>query len=320
MVNGSGASPLVSVLIPTHDRPRWLGDSIASALAQSYANLEVRVVDDGAKPSTRDVVARFADPRLIHDLSAPSAGIQANHRRATELARGEFVVFLSDDDVLLPDFVEHRMAHVRREPDLDVVFSGYEVVDEQMRPRRRFDPPVPDDRQLGADDLLGATLSRAWSINSSLYARRTLLEAWPPKGVVESAFDTAMHARMALSGRCRGRFGHWCDVRYRTHADQATRGDRAMKHFAEGVRMYGHVLPLATTPEQRRRILTDFAEWQVVWGRALCADGDLPAARRQFVAAIRTAPWVRGGWTLLARSLLTPSRLAAREQAALADG
>lgn len=301
--------PLVSILIPTHNRPQWLPDAIASALAQTYEHLEVCVVDDGGRPETAAAVARFRDGRLRHHVTAPAQGLERNHRAALGLARGEWVVFLSDDDVIEPEFVARRVALASGDEGVSVVFSGYTIADEKLRDLRRVSPGWHEGRQLAPTDLAGAALARQWSINASLYRASTLREAWPPAGAVGNAFDTTIHLRMALLLQPKGVFGPWCDVKYRTHPAQESRGDAALRHFAEGERMYRHVLSLPMSRAMRRRVRADFANWQVVWGRSLAVEGQVGVARRRLARAVLTAPWVAGAWSQLVLAWLSPSRL-----------
>lgn len=302
-------SPLVSVVIPTHDRADWLPVAIASALAQTHAPLEVLVVDDGGRPATAAAVAKFDDPRLAFHRN-PAGGIERNHRESMRLASGEFIVFLSDDDALDPEFVARRVARMREAPGCDVVFSGYTVADEALAPRERFDPDLPADRPLDAGELVDAAVAKAWSINGSMYRVSALRRAWPPPDTVGNAFDMALHLRLAVLCDSRGLYGRWCDVRYRIHDAQGSRGEALLRHFAEGQRMYEHVLGLAMPARIRRRIRGDLAHWQLLWARVLASDGDLPAARRHIHAAVRAAPWLRAVWTQALVAAIWPARLA----------
>jgi hypothetical protein len=114
----SAADPLVTIRIPTFDRgPLVVRRAISSALAQTYRNLEVLVVGDGATPETVEAIAAVRDPRLrFVNVPRPDypddperrwqvAGTNAvNH--ALEIARGAWIAPLDDDDEFTPDHVE----------------------------------------------------------------------------------------------------------------------------------------------------------------------------------------------------------------------
>jgi glycosyltransferase involved in cell wall biosynthesis len=127
-------NPLVTIRIPTYDRGRLVVErAIASALAQTYRNIEVLVVGDGATPETVAAIEKVDDPRLrFVNLAHPDypadpecrwqvAGTQAvNH--ALELARGEWIAPLDDDDEFTPDHVELLLS-VAIEYRLEMVYG-----------------------------------------------------------------------------------------------------------------------------------------------------------------------------------------------------
>lgn len=104
--------PLVSVIIPTHNREDLLGRAIRSVLAQSYRELELIVVDDASTDGTREVVAAFDDPRL-HYLRREQGGSAAAARNAgLAIAKGELIAFQDDDDIWLLEKLEKQVPHL----------------------------------------------------------------------------------------------------------------------------------------------------------------------------------------------------------------
>jgi len=107
------ADPLVSIIVNNYNYGRFLGQAIESALAQTYAPIEIIVVDDGSTDQSRDVIAGYGD-RVIPVLkenggqcSAFNAGVAAAH--------GEVICFLDSDDYFFPGKVGAVMAIFRRE-------------------------------------------------------------------------------------------------------------------------------------------------------------------------------------------------------------
>jgi glycosyltransferase involved in cell wall biosynthesis len=101
------SKPRFSILMPTHSRVDVIDLAIQSVLDQTVEDFELLVVGDGAAPGTKDVVDAFRDSRIrFFDLpKAPSYGY-ANRNIALREARGEFIGFAADDDLLFPDHFE----------------------------------------------------------------------------------------------------------------------------------------------------------------------------------------------------------------------
>ncbi|HEX3110532.1 MAG TPA: glycosyltransferase family A protein, partial [Thermoanaerobaculia bacterium] len=94
----------VSVVIPSYNYARYLGEAIDSALGQTLPPLEVIVVDDGSTDDTPAVLAAYGD--RIRVLRQKNAGVAVARNSGIAAARGECVAFLDADDVWLPRKLE----------------------------------------------------------------------------------------------------------------------------------------------------------------------------------------------------------------------
>jgi glycosyltransferase involved in cell wall biosynthesis len=110
----------ISILIPCYNAERWVGQAIESALAQTWPNKEVIVVDDGSTDGSRAVIESFGNT-IRHEFG-PNRGGNPCRNRLLELASGEWVQFLDADDELLPGKIETQLKHASR--DIDVVYGG----------------------------------------------------------------------------------------------------------------------------------------------------------------------------------------------------
>jgi len=121
-------TPLVSIIIPTFDRPRYLQEAIEAVLAQTYPNIEVLIFDNGTLDETLAVAADATrrDPRVRFQRNERNLGMSANFNALARAARGEFLVAIGDDDRLLPEFVA-RLVGVMR-PELSVAFSNHYLI------------------------------------------------------------------------------------------------------------------------------------------------------------------------------------------------
>ena len=108
--------PTVSLCIPTYNAARFIAEALDSAIAQTFEDIEVLVVDDGSKDETLEIAERYArrDGRIRIHRNASNLGLPGNWDRARELARGEWIMFLFQDDLFASRCVELMLAAARR--------------------------------------------------------------------------------------------------------------------------------------------------------------------------------------------------------------
>lgn len=102
-------APSVSVIIPTYNRSKTLGDAMASVLSQSWRDLELIVVDDGSVEDVEPIVLGFNDPRVRFFRRSKNGGAGAARNSGIALARGRFVAFHDSDDLWLPGKLARQM-------------------------------------------------------------------------------------------------------------------------------------------------------------------------------------------------------------------
>ena len=138
-------SALVSVVVPAFNAALFLRDAIASVSAQTHANFEVIIVDDGSTDDTVDVAQELArqDSRVRLIRAARNAGTAAARNVAFEAMRGQFVCFLDADDAFLPNKIETQLAFLRANPDYGLVYSDVCLGDAHLQPVRLHRTGVP---------------------------------------------------------------------------------------------------------------------------------------------------------------------------------
>lgn len=114
-------APLVSILIPCHNAERWVAQSISSALAQSWPNKEVIVVDDGSTDRSLEIIRSFGNSVRVE--SGPNRGANIARNRLLELAQGSWLQFLDADDYLLETKVADQLASEPDPRSIDVIYS-----------------------------------------------------------------------------------------------------------------------------------------------------------------------------------------------------
>lgn len=100
----SELAPLVSILIPAYNT-RFFEQALKSALAQSYKNTEILVCDDSSGDAIADICSRYPDERIKYIKNPKNLGFSGNFTQCINLANGEYIKFLNDDDILLTDCV-----------------------------------------------------------------------------------------------------------------------------------------------------------------------------------------------------------------------
>jgi glycosyltransferase involved in cell wall biosynthesis len=115
----SSPEPLVSVGIPTYNRSASVERAVRSVLGQDHSDLEVVVADDASPDDTWAALERLAaeDPRVRIHRNDRNLGHAGNFKQVMELARGEYFMWLSDDDWIDPGYVGECLRVLRAEPE-----------------------------------------------------------------------------------------------------------------------------------------------------------------------------------------------------------
>lgn len=129
--------PLITVVIPTYNRRRYLPEALASAVRQSYRRLEIFVVNDGGE-DVGDIVRSFNDPRITFIDRKVNRGKAFSLNEALMRARGKYVAYLDDDDVYYPGHIATLVGALEDGIDCGVAYSDlYKVYCEALPDGRR---------------------------------------------------------------------------------------------------------------------------------------------------------------------------------------
>jgi O-antigen biosynthesis protein len=116
--------PLVTVIMPVYNRAEIVGKAIASVLAQSYANLELIVVDDASTDATVETLRTISDPRLHLITSAQNRGAGASRTEGLAKAKGSLIAYLDSDNEWDDRYLAAMVGAMARLPDADAAYSG----------------------------------------------------------------------------------------------------------------------------------------------------------------------------------------------------
>ncbi len=162
---------LVSILIPCYNAERWIAQCIGSALAQTWPEKEVVVVDDGSTDGSLAIIQSFGD-RIRWD-SGPNRGGNVTRNRLLELSHGEWLQYLDADDCLLPDKVAGQMGFLHKNPETDVVFGPVTLEHWSADGKRRELLPIPEPHD-------------PWILLARWYLPQTGAPLWRKQSVVDA--------------------------------------------------------------------------------------------------------------------------------------
>ncbi len=122
----------VSVIIPTRNRSEsLLPRAVKSVLAQTHTELELIVVDDASTDGTAEFVKNLGDPRVRYFRHETCKGHSATRNTGIEVAKGNYIAFLDDDDEWKPQKLEVQLKAFDDRPEYDLVYSGWTWINQQ---------------------------------------------------------------------------------------------------------------------------------------------------------------------------------------------
>lgn len=138
-------SPLVSIILPTYNGSRYLRQSVESCLRQTYANLELIVVDDGSTEDIGALLEPNADSRLHYIRHERNSGLPHALNTGFRRSVGQYLTWTSDDNYFAPHAIERMLGFLQRYPEVDFVYAESYILDEtngDAPPRlQRNEPP-----------------------------------------------------------------------------------------------------------------------------------------------------------------------------------
>ncbi|MGC4030691.1 MAG: glycosyltransferase family 2 protein [Tepidisphaeraceae bacterium] len=206
--------PRVSVVIPTYNAPVLLLETLGTVLAQTFADFEVVIINDGSTDDTAEQLKAVTDPR-VRVITQPNGGIGAARNRGIDESRGEFIALLDHDDLWLPEKLQAQVDFLDAHPECPscTVRWAYSPAPDQMV----YTPP--------ADSLVHikrpfAQLAAGWVflISASIMARKSALAGLRYFTRPKCIEDTPLQIRLLSRGPM-GLAGDSILMVYRWHAN-----------------------------------------------------------------------------------------------------
>lgn len=118
------AQSLVSIIIPSWNTASYVREAVDSALAQTYPNCEIIVVDDGSTDDTKAVLEPYVRTKKITYIYQANTGLSGARNAGIKASRGEFIALLDSDDIFLPEKIAEQVTYLNEHPACDVSYCN----------------------------------------------------------------------------------------------------------------------------------------------------------------------------------------------------
>ncbi|HEX8445547.1 MAG TPA: glycosyltransferase [Sphingomonas sp.] len=284
--------PIVSVLVPAYRCAAFIADTIRSLQAQTLADWEAIVVDDGSPDDLVAALRPFAGDTRIRLLRTAHAGVSAARNAALAAARAPLIALLDGDDAYAPDYLAEMTGAMAADPDLGFVTCDATFVGNVRLEGRRFSAVLPQVPPVTLDRVL----ARQFNVFTACMLQASAVRAvggWSEQ--LQSAEDLDLWIRLLERGwRCGyvPRALH----RYRRRTDSLSAARLPLLHAVAHV-YDGAVARLDGRPEQRTaRAVRATIDRDIAFaqGEAMVVAGDVRGGLRELRRAgarTRTLAW-----------------------------
>ena len=188
-------STLVSILIPCFNAERWIAGAIDSALAQTWADREVIVVDDGSTDRSVEIIRAYGD--RVRFEAAAHHGANRARNRLLALSKGAWLQYLDADDYLMPGKIESQIRCLPDHPEVDVLYGPVTLEFAADATVTRELLPIPEPRDpwiLLARWLLPQT-------GAPLWRKAAIVDAGGWKEDQPACQEHELYLRMLIAGK-----------------------------------------------------------------------------------------------------------------------
>lgn len=128
----------VSVIIPVYNGEKYINQAIESVLQQTYTNYEIIVVDDGSTDNSKQILSPYFDK--IKYIYQKNQGVATARNKGLEIATGNYIAFLDQDDYFLPNKLESQLQKIVKKPYLGMIIGGWQIVDQKGKGKTAVQP------------------------------------------------------------------------------------------------------------------------------------------------------------------------------------
>jgi len=274
------------VILPCYNGSRWISQAVESVLAQTYKDFELLVIDDGSTDNSGEIVSSYFYDERVRYIYQENKGFSGAINRGIRESEGEFIGFIGQDDLWLPNKLELQMRYFSKHPDVDLVHSSYFAINSEGRiiGIKNVEIPKASSRKELIERLF---LGNFIGFETVLVRKRCFDEVGLFDERMIGYSDHDMWLRMA------GRFNimgyiETPLIKKRIHELQLS------KVKAEDVLRDEFLLvkkAIDQYPFLKKVLRKKLASLYYEWGIVLLKRGDGEAAKRKFLKSIRYQPW-----------------------------
>lgn len=287
----NGNPPLVSIITPAYNTAEFITETIDSVLAQSFADYEIIIINDGS-PDTEALeraLAGYLD-RIVY-IKQENQGAGAARNAGLRAARGKYVAFLDGDDLWYPSHLSEQITLIESGPGYDLVYADAEIFGGVHDNFRTCMEANPSEGEVTFDSLLSSQCS---VITSAVVARREpILEIGSFDESLRNAQDFDLWLRLAKRDGARMNYQRKVLIRHRIgHESLAVDSIRSLEAEVRVLTKMGQRPDL--TPAERltidRTVPLRRAIIEVQRGKRSLLGGEIEAAAKSFAESNSLAP------------------------------
>ncbi|WP_410991004.1 glycosyltransferase [Bacillus cereus] len=197
--------PLVSILIPTYNRPVYFKQALISALLQSYPNIEIIICDDSTNNESKKIALRYHEKfpdKIKYYKNEMNIGGRLNFQFSLHKSNGEYVNFLMDDDLFHPKKIERMMQYflLDENEDIKLITSYRQPIDDQGN---NIDDFSFTKKRFSVDTVVNGTIASSSIILDGNWIGEPTTVLFRKKDLIEP-------------------FGHFCRSQYYSAVDMAS--------------------------------------------------------------------------------------------------
>ena len=248
--------PRVSVIIPVYQGDRFLTEAIESVLNQTYTNYEIIVVDDGSTDNSCGVLQPYREK--IRYIYQENQGVAAARNRGIQMAQGELIAFLDQDDFWLPDKLTLQVACFDAQPEIGIVHCGWRRVDQEGKPLGNVEPwyKAPN---LTLEEWV------QWKpilLSAMMFRREWLQRVSGLDTRFQQVCDLDLALRLGLAG-CQSSWVYQVIICYRQH--QHNESHKTFIQAQESWEVLDKFFAQSEVPEPIRQLENQYRYYTLVW-------------------------------------------------------